>query len=929
MLLDLADITHSAVTEPVNAHPLLATTKSLKSANVVVEVDPLAALTLTDPLSHPDADFSDPLGAIDPLTAIAVASVATKPAEAKPKKTAPAANGNQTLRLFDVDTGKLANTLEQTDDDQPPDLDLAISGFAPWSAMRTRILENFTATDQLSLESSFLRADSVKSEQRAPPKHHKKHHSKKEESNKVKLVGLSQIEFESKIKDFRKLLRFFWDEERRLECIQLSIEVAKLLHSVTVPQYYPSLFVHVTDFLDTFGDLVYQRLLAKAKEERTAAGLPSLPTHFVTADILERTRITARNWFGKVQEVDEVLPRIYLELALLKCMRFMDDSAIVANLMRMGSMARNLQHPLISSYARCYLCRITMRLNPMERGPHWLSLNDWMQTYTTQPVCLLWPALEYVVQCVSYGAITYNDLLPIWEYCSVNNRRNVILCSFINGVSKFYLSEHALEATKLVTDAEDVTAEEISILGRNLNCVDIDEKHKKTILKSVWRCINRIVPVPGFLSAISIWIEFVAKHFTTREIDIIFDQIVRIIAPNKIFENHYTVMSSILSSVFTHSKAPVTEILQLDSLIRFVDLFRKDTARREATSTVLQAFVDGCRQEPITDLRLAFLVVDMCKRLHDSFDLYTSPEDIDEAAKLIESALNKFGFSNDPERNLEFLVSCRAATMNMDGVQKYIIHRIQVLILDIIRRSRFSTAQAVFIQSCVANLYIMIPSIESVTDRIQLYVQSGQVALAAQAFVFVPDFVSAAARDFGQVKNGTDFARLTPFFLALLVTTPDSVTENGTNAVLDCYREFLNAVIDYPWTYSPAIELQHGRILIAGLQSMLIRRRLYDKTIIGAATTAHLFKWIDRSEKAKQRQVEAIDVNITLTVDNLQGILRSEKGQCTLNMEFVEVVAKFSTSEVVESLAAAAKEAYKKCKKVPEFAGRLKAVKGA
>jgi hypothetical protein len=93
------------------------------------------------------------------------------------------------------------------------------------------------------------------------------------------------------------------------------IEVAKILQATTFPHFYPSQFVYVTDFLDLFGNLVYDRLLTKAKQERIDAGLAPLPTHFVIHDILEQTRITTRNWFGKIMECKELVPRIYRRLS--------------------------------------------------------------------------------------------------------------------------------------------------------------------------------------------------------------------------------------------------------------------------------------------------------------------------------------------------------------------------------------------------------------------------------------------------------------------------------------------------------------------------------------------------------------------------------------------------------------------------------------
>lgn len=90
-------------------------------------------------------------------------------------------------------------------------------------------------------------------------------------------------------------------------------EVARLLSSTSVPQFYPQQFVHITDLLDYFGNLVYERLLKRATKERLVSGLPALSKSFTIHDILEQTRITARNWFGKVSDIRELIPRIYSE----------------------------------------------------------------------------------------------------------------------------------------------------------------------------------------------------------------------------------------------------------------------------------------------------------------------------------------------------------------------------------------------------------------------------------------------------------------------------------------------------------------------------------------------------------------------------------------------------------------------------------------
>lgn len=79
----------------------------------------------------------------------------------------------------------------------------------------------------------------------------------------------------------------------------------------SVPHFYPAQFVYITDLLDYFGNLVNERLLMLAKKERLNAGLGFLSNHFEIHDILEQTRITARNWFGRISAIRELIPRIY------------------------------------------------------------------------------------------------------------------------------------------------------------------------------------------------------------------------------------------------------------------------------------------------------------------------------------------------------------------------------------------------------------------------------------------------------------------------------------------------------------------------------------------------------------------------------------------------------------------------------------------
>jgi hypothetical protein len=82
-----------------------------------------------------------------------------------------------------------------------------------------------------------------------------------------------------------------------------SSQCAKLLGDSSVPQFYPSMYVLLTDILDTFGDLVFERIKRKGVDVlnaqtkvKTAA---SLPVNFVHTDVSASAQETCRNWFYK------------------------------------------------------------------------------------------------------------------------------------------------------------------------------------------------------------------------------------------------------------------------------------------------------------------------------------------------------------------------------------------------------------------------------------------------------------------------------------------------------------------------------------------------------------------------------------------------------------------------------------------------------
>lgn len=84
----------------------------------------------------------------------------------------------------------------------------------------------------------------------------------------------------------------------------------------------------------------------------------SLGNDFDLTQIPESTKETCRNWFYKVASIRELLPRFYVEAAILKSLLFLAPEEVNPALVRLALMCRGIADPLVASFARAYLCRV-------------------------------------------------------------------------------------------------------------------------------------------------------------------------------------------------------------------------------------------------------------------------------------------------------------------------------------------------------------------------------------------------------------------------------------------------------------------------------------------------------------------------------------------------------------------------------------------
>ncbi|XP_020613204.1 UPF0505 protein C16orf62 homolog [Orbicella faveolata] len=257
-------------------------------------------LSVTDPLSMIQAK-PDTFDGLDPLSIFAAQEANTK--QAVPVS-APVSKKQRASSLSKEQSGKS----EKEDD-----------FFEPWSNKRTGILAKYTTSEKLSITTSFLSSsdkDKIVIKQQTTVTDKVKHRLEDlndfEEGSVKEMLNLSQQDYVKRIEELNQALITAWESDQRVKALKIAIQCSKLLADVSVIQFYPSKFVLVTDILDTFGKLVYERIFRKSSIFTPGSNLPTmLPEKFTPDQVPDSAKETCRNWFYKIASVRELIPRLY------------------------------------------------------------------------------------------------------------------------------------------------------------------------------------------------------------------------------------------------------------------------------------------------------------------------------------------------------------------------------------------------------------------------------------------------------------------------------------------------------------------------------------------------------------------------------------------------------------------------------------------
>ncbi|PNI91555.1 C16orf62 isoform 5 [Pan troglodytes] len=606
------------------------------------------------------------------------------------------------------------------------------SDFEPWANKRGEILARYTTTEKLSIN-LFMGSEKGKAGTATLAMSEKVRTRLEElddfeEGSQKELLNLTQQDYVNRIEELNQSLKDAWASDQKVKALKIVIQCSKLLSDTSVIQFYPSKFVLITDILDTFGKLVYERIFSMCVDSRSV-----LPDHFSPENANDTAKETCLNWFFKIASIRELIPRFYVEASILKCNKFLSKTGISECLPRLTCMIRGIGDPLVSVYARAYLCRALLT-EMMERckklGNNALLLNSVMSAFRAE-----------------FIATRSMDFIGMIKECDESG-----------------FPKHLLFRS----------------LGLNLALADPPESDRLQILNEAWKVITKLKNPQDYINCAEVWVEYTCKHFTKREVNTVLADVIKHMTPDRAFEDSYPQLQLIIKKVIAHFH-DFSVLFSVEKFLPFLDMFQKESVRVEVCKCIMDAFIKH-QQEPTKDPVILNALLHVCKTMHDSVNALTLEDEKRMLSYLINGFIKMVSFGRDFEQQLSFYVESRSMFCNLEPVLVQLIH------------------------ACVAYCFITIPSLAGIFTRLNLYLHSGQVALANQclsqadaffkaAISLVPEVPKMINID-GKMRPSESFLLefLCNFFSTLLI-----VPDHPEHGVLFLVRELLNVIQDYTW----------------------------------------------------------------------------------------------------------------------------------
>ncbi|KAB5521161.1 hypothetical protein DKX38_025480 [Salix brachista] len=638
-----------------------------------------------------------------------------------------------------------------------------------WTSFKRFLMQKFPVSKMISIASmSDVIIKSSTSFRKSSESSHLEEVDDPQRISQEDVKVITGHEYVSRLHELKDEINRAWHAEDRVTALKLTIQVAKLLMDTSVLQFYPTLFVLATDVLDMLGDMVWKRIQQKAEFSEDGTFLCSLPEDFKTSDICSDAKETCNNWFCKVGSIRELLPRIYLELAIFPCWRFLLDKP-QDSLQRLVMMARGVVDPLASTYCRLYMAHCARKLPLSDIGHLVTCVNDTkillMRHLSAREdghfsdmkrvlVSLMEPSIEYIMKCIFentsqsqrqvdsvllelglgrnqedlYGSspcvsLVLHHLLK--ELPTEVIRSNfvgilhLIECSqdhYFDQCLNYRLLGFRLSESRSKLDIVYSVVDKVIQDMRNRSCgVSLEHWGKPQAVAQYDR-------LDQYLRVVDAYMDIVLQNQMDNHLKTILEGISKRACHKEIHEDELESLESILMKLLSHF-TDLNNVLALDHFLEILDVMYGNP-RSNINMHILSM---ATRTGYLHDLSTIQLLFEISQSLHDVIDFGSMKDDeYQQPLRLISRFVEMVDYGTEMEQHLMFLVECRGAFGSINELKETLVHSSNCLAIKALKDGR---KHLTFVKSCIAFSEVTIPSVLEHVVQFNLYIETAEVAL--------------------------------------------------------------------------------------------------------------------------------------------------------------------------------------------------------
>ncbi|XP_057977457.1 uncharacterized protein LOC131164347 [Malania oleifera] len=620
-----------------------------------------------------------------------------------------------------------------------------------WTSFKRFLMQRFSVTKMVSISSiSDAIVKSGKALEKLSINVHSEELDDPQKNVEEGIKVITRQEYISRLHELKDEITHAWHADDRVTSLKLSIKVAKLLMDTSVLQFYPALFVLVVDIMDMLGDMVWERIRQKAEFAEDGTKICPLAENFVAGDICFDAKETCTNWFYKIGSIRELLPRIYLELAILPCWRFLLDRPI-ESLQRLVLMTRGLADPLASAYCRLYMVHRAQKL-PLYDTEYLVACTNDIKLLLLRAISakdtthgkfsekkrllinLMEPAVEYIMKCLfkdAYQRQTGNVLVELGlgknqsELFGDFPCVSIVLHHLLKELPTDIVCSNALKILHLIERSDDCSFDQslnYRLLGFKLCESRYQMDRVSEVVDKVMEVVSQYDSLDDYLKVVDAYVDIILQNKTDNDLDTILEGISKRACERGISENELGGLQSIFLKVLSH----FTDVEDVFALNHFVEIL--DAMHGSSRSIVnLHILNMATRAGYIRDPTTIHLLFEISQSLHDSIDFSSVKDDNNQqSARLISRFVHMVDYGEELERHLTFLVECRGAFGTINELKETLIHSSNCLAVKAIKDTK---KHLNFVKACVAFSEVTIPSISGCIKQLNLYLETAEVAL--------------------------------------------------------------------------------------------------------------------------------------------------------------------------------------------------------